>query len=143
MTYVKVNNPIAKSFDGFVNELFNELPLQFGKTIREFQAPPVNITEKENAYELALVAPGMEKTDFTLSVEGNLLTISGEKKAAATTENEKVVRREFTAKAFKRSFTLDDKIDSTTIQARYENGILFVSLPKKEGAPISTAITVQ
>ena len=82
MTFVKVNNPINRSFDGLMNELFNELPATLGKTMREdvLNFPPVNIIEKNEAYLIELAAPGMVKSDFTVKLEGNLLTISTEKK---------------------------------------------------------------
>ena len=134
MTFVKTNNPLAKSFDGLMNELFNELPANFGKTMREdvLGFPPVNITEKNDYYHLEVAAPGFEKSNFNVKLEGNILTISGEKQAEQKAESDKVVRREFSAKSFKRTFTLDEKIDATNISAKYENGILHVGLPKKE-----------
>ncbi|NOT93965.1 Hsp20/alpha crystallin family protein [Ferruginibacter sp.] len=134
MTFVKTNNPLAKSFDGLMNELFNELPANFGKTMREdvLGFPPVNITEKNDYYHLEVAAPGFEKSNFNVKLEGNTLTISGEKQAEQKAETDKVVRREFSAKSFKRTFTLDEKIDATNISAKYENGILHVGLPKKE-----------
>ena len=134
MTFVKVNNPISKSFDGLMNELFNELPASFGKTMREdvLNFPPVNIVEKSEIYHLQLSAPGFDKTDFNIKLDGKLLTISAEKKEEKSAENEKMIRKEFSQKSFKRSFTVDEKIDASGINAKYENGILKLDLPKKE-----------
>ena len=134
MTFVKVNNPINKTFDGLMNELFNELPVNFGKSIREdvLHFPPANIIEKADQYKIELAAPGMEKADFNVKLDGKILTIGAEKKAETATENEKMIRKEFGYKSFKRSFTLDEKIDAANISARYENGILTLELPKKE-----------
>jgi len=134
MTLVKVNNPINKTFDGLMNELFNELPVNFGKSIREdvLHFPPANIVEKTGAYQVELAAPGMDKADFNVKLDGKILSISAEKKAATETENEKMIRKEFGYRSFKRSFTLDEKIDATGITAKYENGILKLELPKKE-----------
>jgi HSP20 family protein len=134
MTLVKVNNPINKTFDGLMNELFNDLPVNFGKSIREdvLHFPPANIVEKNDLYQIELAAPGMEKADFIVKLDGRILTISAEKKTETATENEKMIRKEFGYKSFKRSFTLDEKIDATNITARYENGILKLELPKKE-----------
>ena len=134
MTLVKVNNPVLKSIDGLMNEFFHELPANFGKSVREeFLAfPPVNITENATAYQLHLAIPGFEKTDFSIKVENSLLTISATKKEEAKDETVKTIRTEFTKKAFKRSFTVDEKIDSSAIAAKYENGILHVELPKRE-----------
>lgn len=134
MTLVKVNNPINKSFDGLMNELFNDLPISFGKSLREdvLHFPPANIVEKADLYQIEMAAPGMNKADFTVKLDGKILTISAEKKTESSKEDEKMVRKEFGYKAFKRSFTLDEQIDATQISARYENGILNLELPKKE-----------
>ena len=134
MTFVKVNNPINKTFDGLMNELFNELPVNFGKSIREdvLHFPPANIIEKTDLYKIELAAPGMDKADFNVKLDGKILTIGAEKKTEAAVENEKMIRKEFGYKSFKRSFTLDEKIDAANISARYENGILTLELPKKE-----------
>jgi HSP20 family protein len=78
------------------------------------------------------VAPGFEKTDFTVNLDQNLLTISAEKKDEAKVENEKQIRREHSFRSFKRSFTIDEKIDATNIEASYINGVLILNLPKKE-----------
>ena len=136
MTFVKVNNPINKSIDGFMNELFNELPVNFGKSIREdvLHFPPANIIEKPGQYQIQLASPGMEKADFIVKLDGKVLTISAEKKAETKAEDEKMIRKEFGYKSFKRSFTLDEKIDANNITAKYENGILTLELPKKEEA---------
>lgn len=146
MTLVKVNNPVSKSFDGFVNEIFNEFPATFGKTFREdvLSFPPVNIAEFTNAYQLEVSVPGFEKADFNIKLEGNVLTISSDKKEEARLATEKIIKKEFSQKAFKRSFTLDEKIEANGIEAKYENGILKLALPKKEVAKItSKEITIQ
>ena len=145
MTFVKLNNQ-PKNFDGLMKDLFNEIPASFGKTFREdvFGFPPVNIYENETAYYLEVAAPGIEKTDFTITLESNILTISGGQKEEVNSPSTKSIRKEFSNKAFKRSFTLDEKIDAATIAAKYENGILKVNLPKKEEIKTdSMQITIQ
>ena len=134
MTLVKVNNPMTKGFDGLVNDFLNDFPATFGKTIRQdvFGFPPVNIHENENIFELEIAAPGLEKADFNINLDKNILTISTEKKEETKDENSKFIRKEFSYKAFKRSFTIDEKIDAANISAKYENGVLKVQLPKKE-----------
>ncbi|MEO6722527.1 MAG: Hsp20/alpha crystallin family protein [Ferruginibacter sp.] len=146
MTLVKVNNPVAKTFDGLMNDLFNDLPATFGKTFREdvFSFPPVNIVEKGDSYQLEVAAPGLEKADFNIQLEGKILTISAAKKEEAKAETDKVIRKEFSSKTFKRSFTIDEKIESSSIAAKYENGILKLSLPKKEEVKaVSKEINIQ
>lgn len=136
MTLVKVNNPLSRSIDGLMKEIFNDFPATFGKSIREdvLQSPPVNIVEKADSYHLELAVPGFEKKDFQVKLENNILTISSEKKEETKEENEKMIRREFSYKSFKRSFTIDEKIDASNINARYDNGILILDLPKKQPA---------
>jgi HSP20 family protein len=134
MTLVKTHSPFAKSFDGLMNEIFNELPTNFGKALREdvLHFPPVNITETTNGYDVKLSVPGFEKSDFSIKLDANTLTVSAEKKEEVKDETVKTVRKEFSLKSFKRSFTVDEKIDAANIAAKYENGILAVTLPKKE-----------
>jgi HSP20 family protein len=133
MTLVRTTNPLAKSFDGLMNELFNEFPTNFGRNVKEniFQFPPVNIIEKTGSYQLEMAVPGMQKTDFNIKLDGSLLTISAEKKEVVNDENAKSIKKEFSQKAFKRSFNLDEKIDAANISAKYEQGILSIELPKK------------
>lgn len=134
MTLVKVNNPFSRTIDGMMKELFNEFPAAVNKTVREdvLNFPPVNIIEKTDKYLLSVAAPGFEKADFNIKLDANTLTISTEKKEIVTEENDKLIRKEFGFKAFRRSFTIDEKIDAANISARYENGILAIELPKKE-----------
>lgn len=97
----------------------------------------VNIAETEKSYELYLVAPGLSKDAFKLNVDKLLLTISYEKKESNTDEGNKWLRSEFQINSFKRSFTLNEKIDNTAISASYTDGILNIHLPKKE--PVETS----
>ena len=94
--------------------------------------PPVNIVENKTDYAIEVAAPGLEKNDFKVQVEKNLLTISVDKKETVENKEGRQVRKEFGQRAFKRSFTLDEKINAETIAAKYENGILRLNLPKKE-----------
>jgi HSP20 family protein len=146
MTLVKVNNPVAKTFDGLMNDIFNDFPATFNKNVRQevLSFPPVNILENANAYHLEVAVPGLDKADFNIKLEGNILTVSSDKKDGSNNETEKVIRKEFSNRAFKRSFTLDEKIEASAIEAKYENGVLKVTLPKKEVAKaITKEITIQ
>lgn len=108
------------------------------------QSASVNIRENADQYEMQLVAPGLKKEDFKISVEKNTFTVSFDQKEEAKEESEKWIRQEFKLRSFKRSFTLNDKIDVAAINATYENGILTVSLPKKEKEePKAVSIAVQ
>ncbi|NCX95733.1 MAG: Hsp20/alpha crystallin family protein [Chitinophagia bacterium] len=99
---------------------------------------PVNIHETDKSYEMQLVAPGVKKEEFKINVEKNILTISYEHKDEHTEQKEnRVLRKEYQARSFKRSFTLNDRIDANGIQAQYSEGMLHLSLPKKEEAEAS------
>jgi HSP20 family protein len=142
MTLVKVNNG-QKSLSSFVDEFFQGFPAGLGRD-ESFGFPPVNIHETADAYHLELSAPGRSKEDFKLAVEGGQLTVSFEKKEENKTDDYKTIRKEFSFKSFKRSFNLDDRINADGIQAKYDNGVLKLFLPKKEQVKESTKqISVQ
>jgi HSP20 family protein len=128
MTLVR-NNFRPVNFNNVFNELFNEFPAFADKAGLNF--PPVNIAETTDGYHVELNAPGRNKEDFKISIDNGLLTISYEKKEEPKNEEVKSLRREFSFQGFKRSFSLEDKVDAVNIQAKYENGLLKVYLPKK------------
>ena len=96
--------------------------------------PAVNIKEGKKEFEIEVAAPGMNKEDFRLNYEGGRLTISSERKnEKEEKEGEKVTRREFSYQAFRRSFNVpEDVIAVDKISASYKNGILQISLPRRE-----------
>lgn len=130
MTLVK-HNPA--NLGSLFDEFFHGFPAAWGKdTYNSHFMPAVNVHETKDAYHVELNAPGRNKDDFKISVDKGLLTISYEKQAESETKEYKTIRKEFTYNSFKRSFTIDEKINAAAIQARYENGVLKVFLPKKE-----------
>lgn len=132
MTLVRRN---YRSLDNLFDEFFNNMPVNWGRDTN-FTVPPVNIHESNEAYLLELIAPGLEKEQFNITLEKGMLTISYEKKSAVENSNEnngiKTHKKEFAISNFKRSFNVDDKIDAEKIEAKYENGILKLYLPKRE-----------
>ena|SRR6187399_2891380 len=95
--------------------------------------PSVNITETDTAYMMHLAAPGLNKKDFNIRVENDNLVISAEKKEEMEESKPgRFTRREFNYGAFRRSFHLDEKINRDGITATYEDGVLKITLPKKE-----------
>lgn len=125
-------NP-QRNLNTVFDEIFNTLPYSWNRDTRyDSSVPPVNITETTDSYNLDLSAPGRNKEDFKINIDKGLLTISVEQKNEGENKEQKVVRKEFSIRSFKRSFTLDEKIDAEGIAARYENGVLKVTLPKKE-----------
>src|SRR5437764_156465 len=96
--------------------------------------PAVNIRETNENFEVEMAAPGMNKNDFKIELDGNTLTISSERKNDwQEREGERYTRREFSYESFKRTFQLPkDVVDIEKIQAKYENGVLNLVVPKKE-----------
>ena len=139
MTLVKRNgsllNPLPMLFDDFLNrDLFNWGNSNFSDT--NTTIPAVNIKETAENYEVEVAAPGMTKKDFKVELDGNSLTISSEK----SNQNEEredglYSRKEFSYQSFLRTFTLQKEVvDIDRIQAKYENGLLHLLIPKKEEA---------
>jgi HSP20 family protein len=95
-------------------------------------APAANIIEHEGDFQLDLAIPGMNKEDFKIDVENNLLTVSSEKQAQNEESEKNFTRKEFVYGCFSRSFTLPKSVDTENINAIYKNGILQIVLPKKE-----------
>ena len=135
MTHSKFHNRnFDRSIDNMVDELFNGLPvvLNDGYNFLTKQGyVPVNINEIDSGYTVDVIAPGFEKTDFKVNIDNNVLTISAERKTDEKRQTEKQIRKEYSYRSFKRSFTIDDKIDATAIEASYVNGVLKLNLPKK------------
>ncbi len=96
--------------------------------------PAVNIKETADAFEVEMAAPGMKKEDFKVELNNNMLTISSEKQdEREVNEGEKYNRKEFSYQSFHRSFNLaKEAVDFDNIQARYENGVLRLLIPKRE-----------
>jgi len=97
---------------------------------RKMNVPAVNITEQKDGYQVSLAVPGMKKDDFKIAVDGNMLTISSEKEESS--EDEKFTRKEYSYSSFSRSFTLPEEISKDKIDAKYEDGVLKISLPRRE-----------
>ncbi len=140
MTLVKFKN--GNSFDSlfptnsrmdfptFFNDVFDNLL----KEDKVSWMPAVNIIERENDFKIDLAVPGLDKKDFNIEVENDMLVVSGERKEEKVEEKDKVTKREFHYGSFKRSFTLPEIADVEKINASYNNGVLSVSIAKKEEA---------
>ena len=106
--------------------------------------PPVNIKETEQSFTISLVAPGLKKDAFAIEVVKKLLTISHTVAVEEVKESEgKYTRKEFTQNSFKRSFTLPENVNETDINAVYQDGVLNITLPKKEVAQQETKRVIE
>ncbi len=123
-------------FDDFFNrDLFDWRGTNFSNTGTTL--PAVNIKETKDNFKVEVAAPGMKKDDFKIQLDGNFLTISSEmtRESKDRDEDSEYSRQEFSYESFQRSFTLPkDVVDSDKIQAKYEGGVLHLTIPKKEEA---------
>lgn len=124
-------NPFTDIFESFFNDTF----LTDRMTSR---VPAVNISETEAEYHIELAAPGLQKEDFKINLDRNMLNISVEKRTENTEENKKYNKREYSYTSFVRSFSLPDSADNAQIEAEYNNGVLDIKVTKKEEAKMAT-----
>ena len=97
--------------------------------------PAVNILEDEDGFKVEVAVPGMDKKDFKIDLDNDILTISSEKSAENEQNEDNYTRKEYSYQAFTRSFSLPKNIvDGDKIKATYKNGELVISIPKKEEA---------
>lgn len=137
MTLVKFNNKTRNTAPYF-NNVFDSL---FSDALTKNQAvskvPYVNIHEDVDAYKIELAAPGLNKEDFKIELKKDNLSIWAEQKTENTDAKKDYSRVEFTYTSFARSFILPEGIDADKITANYLNGILYVSIAKKEEAKLT------
>jgi HSP20 family protein len=107
--------------------------------------PMVNIRETNDNFEVEMAAPGMAKEDFKVELDGNMLAISSEKQNhREVNDGERYTRREFSYQSFRRTFQLPkDVVDADKIEARYDNGLLKLLIPKKEEVKTKPPKTIQ
>lgn len=96
--------------------------------------PAVNIKETDKTFEIEVAAPGYKKEDFKVDIDNGMLTISAENKNEAEESKENYTRREFSYSSFSRSFTLPETVKQEDVKAKYENGLLHMTLQKSEKA---------
>ena len=133
MTLVRLTgNPLIDRL--FDSDLFDWTSKNFSKT--NTTLPSVNVKENDNEFSIEVAAPGFEKNDFKIEVHNELLTVSSEKQVKNETkdENECYTKREFSYQSFSRSFSLPQTADGEKVEANYNNGIMTISIPKKEEA---------
>lgn len=149
MSLIKWNrDQFLPDFTNVLNELFEDDFFSKGK-----YTPAVNIKDNKDEYQIEVAAPGLDKGDFKISLDKDVLTISAEKKAekvenkGETTDEHKkskptYTRREFSYQSFSRSFTLPKTVKHDEIEANYKNGVLNIVVPKEDAAKDNGAKTI-
>jgi HSP20 family protein len=134
MSILRFSDQFPMLFDRFFNnDMFEWSNRNFSTT--NTTLPSVNIKESADGFEVELAAPGFAKDDFNIELNHDVLTVSSDKKVEnETRDGEQFARREFSYQSFSRSFTLPATVDGDKIKAKYNNGILTVSIPKRDEA---------
>lgn len=117
-----------------LDEAFSGAFPEQGSVITSTLFAPTDVSEDENALQITMELPGVDPDDVRLSLENNVLTIRGEKKQQFDENNERVHRFERVYGVFERTFVLPNTVDPERIEARFENGVLVVRIPKAERA---------
>ncbi len=133
MTMIRFNQPVLSMFDQF----FNNSITDSGKYY------PANIYDSGNSFVIELQAPGFSKENIKINLEQQTMTISAEMKNENEMEDEKFLRREFVRESMTKSFVLPMSVDTEKINADYQNGILKITLPRREDAVIKRQIEIQ
>jgi HSP20 family protein len=133
------NDYVPATFSSLIDRFFNDSLTRSGGS--SFQ-PRVDIVENENAYELHVAVPGMNKEDFQIEMKDNFLTVSGERKFSSEKKDANWHSIETQFGAFSRSFSLPENVDASKITAKYNNGILEVAIPKDEKKALKATIKV-
>ncbi len=144
MTLVKYNKNrgyAPTSVNGLLDKFFNDV--NFDNTQMENFSPSVDVIESDKIYELHFAVPGFDKKAFSIDVEENILSISGERKMEEFKEDKKFTSVQTQYGAFKKTFTLPDTVDRTKIDAEYQEGILKITLPKDEVKVMKTTVKIK
>lgn len=135
MKFDNKNNPFAKAgiFGELLDEFLNTDITKFMGVDLTASNPRVNVSESANDFVIELAAPGLEKSDFDLNIVEGRLKISVNKPLKEENDKDrKFLRREFNYNTFTRSFSLPESVDANAISAKYEGGVLFITMAKKE-----------
>lgn len=125
---------LRDAFPATIDDFFTNWDDWFGKNnlLSRATMPALNISEDKDAYKVTVAAPGLEKDNFDVDIDGNILTISAVSEKEKEEEKKKYRRREYSYSRFSRSFTIPSDVNAEAIDASYDKGILTLNLPKNE-----------
>jgi len=102
------------------------------KAFEKNQKAAINVVEADNKFEVEVIVPGFKKEDINISIENNVLTVSAETKSETEESDKNYIRKEYNASAFTRSFSLPENADQENIAAKYNDGILKLTIEKTD-----------
>lgn len=125
--------PFDSLFDEMVGKAFPSFEKDFGIGFFGNQSyPKVDIIDTDNTIEFEAEIPGLEKDEVSVDIEEGILSISGGKRTESKNQEIKYIKKELKKSSFKRSFQISDSLDHKKIKAKFENGLLLISIPKKK-----------
>jgi HSP20 family protein len=145
MNLIKYNNGRTEVFPASFNDLLDRffMDTNYDNTQPEKFNPGVDILESEKAFELHIAVPGFNKDSFNIEVEDNNLIVSGERQFDKENSDRHFKTVQTSYGAFRKSFVLPEIVDSSKIDAKYNNGILEVTLPKDKAKTLKTIVKVK
>ncbi len=132
-TMIRFNQPVLSMFDQFFNNSLTDAGKYY----------PANIYDSGNSFVIEVQAAGFTKEDIKVNLEQNTLNITAEVKDEQRVQDEKYLRREFNKESLNKSFVLPKSVDTDNINADYQNGILKITLPRRQDAVVSKQIEIQ
>lgn len=126
------NRPVFPSINSMLDSLFSNTTDFYSEVEKGTSIPAVNVTETDDSFGLEVAAHGKSKKDFKVEVDNGVLSISSENEETKETEEKNYTRKEYSFNSFCRSFTLPENVDPEGIKAKYVDGVLNVTVPKKE-----------
>lgn len=130
MSDLMIRPRLSRLVDPLMDDFFR-FPSMFGDEGSDF-TPRVNIREDEDHVWMTFEIPGMNKEDIKVSVQNNVLTVTGSREEKSESKEKNYVRTEISTGSFRRSFTLPDQVNTDSVKAEYKNGMLEVQLDKRE-----------
>ncbi len=136
-----LNDYTPTSFSNLIDRFFNDTVARSGGSAYSF-VPRVDVFEETDAFEIHVAVAGMKKDDFKIEVNDNYLTVSGERKFSKEKKENNFRSIETQHGTFSRSFTLPENVDASKINAKYNDGILEIVIPKDEKKALKQTIKV-
>ncbi len=133
------NDFVPTSFSNLVDRFFNDSMVRAGGSTF---VPKVDVLENEQAFEIHFAVPGLNKEDFNIELKDNYLTVSGERKFSNEKKDKNYHSIETSYGSFSRAFSLPENVDAAKINAKYDKGILELTIPKDEKKALKQTIKV-
>ena len=137
-------NHLHQQMDQLFNDTFSQFPVDNSPLLAAVTSPNLDVREEKDHYTVRVDMPGASKDSIKVNVEGRLLTISGDRTTVdETKDNDKVVRTERSMAEFVRTLELPGPVKADSVDARYDNGVLTLNLPKADQAAAGTTVPVR